>query len=664
MTEPLTRSGLLAFIVDRVNVGLLVVDADFTIVVFNHFLEAHSGRRSEEVVGKNVFDAFPELPGPWLTRKIRNVLLLKNYAFTSWQQRPYLFRFAHHRTITSSVDYMRQDCTFIPVVDGEGAVSQVCVVVADATDTSIAHTELSRARKEAEAANHAKSEFLATMSHEIRTPLSGVIGMNRFLLETELTSEQRELAQATGNCAASLLLLLNDILDFSKIAAGMMELEAVDFDLRTAMEDAVDLVAAAAHQKGIEIALVMADDVPARMNGDSGRLRQIVLNLASNAVKFTAQGSVLIEVTRDEALPTEPRLRFSVRDTGMGIPADRRDRLFKSFSQVDASTTRTHGGTGLGLAICKRLAELMHGNVGIDSEVGVGSVFWLTLPLRLPTTSSDALPLPATDFSGLRALVIDSHPVSRRTLRARLETLGVTVDEADALDAGLPRLVEGNFGVCLVDRELAEQAAPELRLALERSKAKIVSLGMLGRRPMPAAGAVQATASLNKPIREAPLIACLAEAAKGGDAARRSQADRQSDAGWGTGMRILVAEDNPVNQRIAVRLVERFGFQVDVAVNGLEALAATAACQYAAVLMDGEMPAMDGLEATRQIRQRDQSLGLRVPIIAMTASGMSGDRERFLAAGMDEYVTKPISSERLGEILTRFVRRAEAAHQA
>jgi CheY-like chemotaxis protein len=250
--------------------------------------------------------------------------------------------------------------------------------------------------------------------------------------------------------------------------------------------------------------------------------------------------------------------------------------------------------------------------------------------------------------------------VSRRTLRARLENLGVTVDEADALDAGVPRLAEGTFGVCLVDRELVEQAAPELRVALERSQVKIVSLGMLGRRPMPVDGVVKAFASLNKPVRQVPLIACLAEAAMGGDAAPRSQADRPSDAGWGTGMRILVAEDNPVNQRIAVRLVEKFGFQADVAVNGLEALAATAACQYAAVLMDGEMPVLDGLEATRQIRQRDEPLGLRVPIIAMTASGMSGDRERFLAAGMDEYVTKPISSERLGELLTRFVRGAEA----
>jgi signal transduction histidine kinase/ActR/RegA family two-component response regulator len=541
--DPAAASGLLGFIVDRVNVGIVVVDPAMTVVVFNHFLEAHSRKRSDEVVGRNLFDVFPDIPQPWLTRKIRNVCLLKNFAFTSWQQRPYLFRFAHHRTITSSIDFMRQDCTFIPVIDGTGAVTHVCIVVDDATDTCIAHGELERARKAADSANEAKSEFLATMSHEIRTPLSGVIGMNQFLLETPLSTEQRALAQTVNNCATTLLSLLNDILDFSKIAAGKLEFESRPFSVRETLEGAVDLVAAMAHQKGLAIALTIAPDVPPRLIGDEGRLRQILLNLLNNAIKFTSAGSIAVGVVRDDDLDGDPRVRVSVRDTGIGIPADRLDRLFKSFSQVDASTTRQHGGTGLGLAISKRLAEMMGGEVAVESSAGIGSTFSFTVQLpEAKAAEPDAEHTPRVPILAARG--VESHP------------------------------------------------AP----------------------------------------------ATIAD--------------------FGVGRRILVAEDNPVNQRIAAKLVAKLGFDVDTAINGVEAVEAIARGRYDAVLMDGEMPEMDGFDATRQIRRREATLHTRVPIIAMTASAMVGDRDRFIDAGMDEYITKPISLERLRDVLLAAVQPA------
>jgi len=652
-------SGLQEFLVHHVNVGILVVDADSTVVTFNHFLEAHSGRRSEDVVGANLFEAFPELPRAWLTRKIKNVFILKHAAFTSWQQRPYLFRFNHHRMITSSLDYMRQDCTFFPVLNDRDEVTHVCIVVHDVTDVSLAHTELERARKEAESANQAKSDFLATMSHEIRTPLGGVIGMNRLLLETELTAEQRDLAQTAGNCATALLSLLNDILDFSKIAAGKMELEQVDFDLRSTMEEAVELVAGAAHQKGLEVALVFGRDVPERLNGDPGRLRQIVLNFLNNAVKFTARGSVVLQVDKSADLPSGPRIRLEVRDTGVGVPPDRLDRLFKSFSQVDASTTRKYGGTGLGLAICKQLAERMGGEVDVTSEAGVGSAFWCDVPLAHATSAADDAPLHAGVLPA-RALVVMPQRVSRSTLQALLERLGVTVDAVGGPSDALQLLARAShartpYDVCFVDADVLQAGECGLSRTLEATRVKIVSLGVMGGRRHGDTTA-PGSANLNRPVRLGQLRNCLATLA--GDAGTQSaSAVDPSRPLTNTAGRILIVEDNIVNQRIAMRMAEQLGFEVDLAVNGVEALEATARRDYTAVLMDGEMPELDGFVATRLIRERERHDGRHVPIVAMTASAMAGDRERCVAAGMDEYVTKPIAKDRLRDALLKTIQR-------
>ena len=650
-------SRLQEFLVHHVNVGILVVDADFTVVTFNHFLEAHSGRRSQEVVGANLFEAFPELPRAWLTRKIKNVFILKHAAFTSWQQRPYLFRFNHHRMITSTLDYMRQDCTFFPVLNEQDEVTHVCIVVHDVTDVSLAHTELERARREAESANQAKSDFLATMSHEIRTPLGGVIGMNRLLLDTELTAEQRDLAQTSGNCATALLSLLNDILDFSKIAAGKMELEQVDFDLRSTMEEAVELVAGAAHQKGLEVALVFGREVPERLSGDPGRLRQIVLNFLNNAVKFTARGSVVLHVEKSADLPSGPRIRLEVRDTGVGVPPDRLDRLFKSFSQVDASTTRKYGGTGLGLAICKQIAERMGGDVGVTSETGVGSTFWCEVPLANPTTAADDIPLHGSTRPA-RALVVMPQRISRGTVQALLERLDVSVDAvggpADALQL-LARASRTPYDVCFVDGEVLQAGECGLSRTLEATRVKIVSLGMMGGRRR-SDTAAPGGANLNRPVRLGQLRNCLATLTGDGGPQAVDAAGPSKPAARIAG-RILIVEDNIVNQRIAVRMVEQLGFEVDLAVNGVEALEATARRDYTAVLMDGEMPELDGFAATRLIRERERHDGRHVPIVAMTASAMAGDRERCVEAGMDEYVTKPITKDRLSDVLLKTIHR-------
>ncbi len=556
----------------------------------------------------------------------------------------------------------------LPVRDETGAVVCGMAMSQDITDLKHAAENLRHAKEAAEAADRAKSAFLATMSHEIRTPMNGVIGMTSLLLDTPLDDDQREYADAIRVSGDALLTIIDDILDFSKIEAGKLELEEVDFNLRELVEDVTDLFAEAAQRKGLELVSLVYHDVPTAVRGDPGRLRQILTNLISNAIKFSERGEVVVRAKRVEESATSTAIGFVVSDSGIGIAADAQGRLFRPFSQADSSTTRKYGGTGLGLAICKQLSELMGGSIGVESEPGRGSSFWCTVHLDkqadAPTTTT---PAPRTELQGRRVLVVDDNATSRAVLHRQLSGWGIfTRSVENAADAlALLRSAGDNhvpFDVAIVDDTL--QGCDTLNLARTiRTEHGDGTLGLVlrttRRGALDAARQAGFNACVIKPTRQAQLYECLVSVWAMNPAAPTAAAVQPvvsaQVAAATTRARILVAEDNVVNQRVAVRLLERLGYRADVAANGHEAFEALGRIPYAAVLMDCQMPELDGFEATAAIRAREGGTQ-RVPIIAMTASALKGDRERCLAAGMDDYIAKPIQPDDLDTALQRWLR--------
>jgi two-component system sensor histidine kinase/response regulator len=501
------------------------------------------------------------------------------------------------------------------------------------------------------------------MSHEIRTPMNGVMGMSELLQATELTPRQRHLSETISHSAEALLQIINDILDFSKVEAGKLELERVDFALREAVEETIEIFAARAHAKGLELACAVDLDVPGTVRGDPMRLRQVLTNFVGNAIKFTDSGEVVVRV---RALDDKGLLRFEVIDTGIGISEEAQAHIFNAFSQADAITTRKYGGTGLGLAICRELATLMGGEIGVRSAGSRGSTFWFEVRLEPAVDAAPTLTrLPRMNLAGLHALIVDDNTSSREILQQHLKSWGVEVVSAETGVAGLAALqaAGARFDLALLDDQMPGMGGIELaRLIRQDTRWSDLPLILQSSRDDRDGGSEASrlfTAILTKPLRRAQLFACVSRVMtlRPGSAAD-APVSRPAPAASGpsVGPRILLVEDNAVNREVAVGMLESLGCRIDAAENGWLAIETMNVTTYDAVLMDCQMPVMDGLTATAEIRRREQTSGApRVPVIALTANAMEGDRERCLAAGMDDFLSKPFTQQQLAMLLRRWL---------
>jgi two-component system, sensor histidine kinase and response regulator len=637
--------------------GILTVDREQRITSVNPKFSAVTGYAAEEILGKHCStiegDSCSERCGLFDPERV-DAIYEKQCTLRTKDGR--------RLTILKNADQLH---------DGDGRVI-------GGVESFVDVTGLIDARESAEAANRSKSDFLANMSHEIRTPMNGILGMTHLALNTDLSAEQREYLDMVKSCGESLLTLLNDILDFSKIEAGKLDFEAIDFSLRDCLADALKPVALRAHEKGIELALHVPPEVPDALVGDPTRLRQIVVNLTGNAIKFTERGEVVVAVvTADETTSAEgvreAELHVAVSDTGPGIPEEKREQIFGAFSQAETSTTRKHGGTGLGLTISQRLVEAMRGRIWIESEVGRGSTFHFTV--RLPVGTVRAQTPESINPERLRdlpVLIVDDNATNRRIYEELTRNWGLRPHAVRGGEEALAALWQGltsptPFGLMLLDARMPRLdgfgVAARVRATPELAGLKILMLTSSGQRGDAArCRELGVGGYLTKPVNQSELFDAIMNVladetpagVTGPTVTRHSLRERRR------ALRVLLAEDNLVNQVLARKLLERGGHRVTVAGDGEAALAALETATFDLVLMDVQMPRMDGLEATAAIRAREAERGGHMTIVAMTAHAMKGDRERFLAAGMDDYIAKPVQPEKLYELLDTHARVVDA----
>jgi two-component system sensor histidine kinase/response regulator len=637
----------------------VAIDQEFIYKYVNsRYAQIYGYESPEEIVGKSALDLIHPDDVEFIrargSRRVKGIVGNECY---------------EHRGIKKNGDIIYVEVSVAKIIH-EGKPGAL-LFTRDITDRKETEEKLEKAMREAEAANVSKSEFLANMSHEIRTPLNGVMGVLNLLLSTELDSEQLDLVETGKRSSDSLLTVINDILDFSKIEAGELDLEIINFNLRNSIEEVVELPAMMAHDKGLEFAYEIHYDIPYLLRGDPGRIRQLLLNLTNNAIKFTEEGEVVLRISPEEETDSHVRIRFEIKDTGIGIPDENKDVIFESFKQTDSSTTRKHGGTGLGLSIAKRLAELMEGEIGLESTLEKGSTFWFTALFEKQPKARGKKILPPSSIRGKRFLLVDDNKTNLEILRGYLESWGCYCDTAESGEIALSLMnavakVKAPFDAVILDMRMPGMDGSELGRRIKNNpnlkKTTLIMLTSQGLRgDASRMEKIGFAAYLTKPIRRSQLFDCLVSVLssvpkKGKEkkvpiVTKHSVSDERRNK-----TRILVVEDNIVNQKIAVRMIEKAGFQTDVAANGKEALKALESFKYDIVLMDVQMPEMDGLEATKRIRDPESRvLKHDIPVIAMTAHAMHGDRELCLAAGMNDYTSKPIQPQDLFNKIEKFI---------